>query len=280
MSALEFEYKTQGDFRIDMHWLSAMALNFGTIKEIEKQPMLIGNQTVSVGDCFKVKGDARSARLHLKGADDKMDYVGHALPKGIELHVEGDCGHFSGAELQGGKLVCRGNVRDFTGCAMTKGMIEVHGECGDFTGSANTGEQRGMSGGTILIRGNAGQHTGDLMRRGTILVQGNMGDYTASRMIAGTISGLGDVGNHVGRGMKRGTLLLPSLPNHKIPVNFTDAGRHNLGYLTLLLHEMRRHDSKFRTIHHMRRRIHRYIGDRSCSGLGELLIWVGGLHQE
>ena len=74
--------------------------------------------------------------------------------------------------------------------------------------------------------------------------------------------------------MRRGTLLLPELPKN-MPAYYENCGRHNLGYLTLLLHELRKYDSEFRSLHPMRRRVQRYLGDTSVNGLGELLIWIG-----
>lgn len=280
MSQLELEYTGTTSLRIDMRWLSAAIGAHSKLSEIEHLPMQLGSRKVSVADLFKVSGQANATSIRLHNANPGMDFVGHSLPAGSHLTVDGSCGHFTGAELRGGRLVCELDAGNYTGCAMRSGIIEIKGNCQDYTGGAYSGRQRGMRGGTILIRGNSGQHTGDLMRRGTILVEGNMGAYTASRMIAGTISNLGEVGDHLAVGMKRGTLLLPSLPKQKIPLNFTDAGRHNLGYLTLLLNEIRQHESRFKKLHPMRRRIHRYIGDRACNGLGELLIWVGGLESD
>ena len=132
----------------------------------------------------------------------------------------------------------------------------------------------GMTGGSILIHGSAGDFTGDLMRRGIIMVVGNIGDYCGSRMIAGTITNLGTIGKQVGVGMRRGTILLPHKPKDVIS-GFHDCGRHSLGYLTLLLHELRRHDSTFQSLHPMRRRVQRYQGDTAVGGQGEMLIWIG-----
>ena len=176
--------------------------------------------------------------------------------------------------MAGGTLKINGDVQDYSGCAMSKGMIEVSGNGGDYTGGAPAGAKKGMSGGTILIHGDTGSFTGDLMRRGIIMVVGNIGDYCGSRMIAGTITNLGTIGKQVGVGMRRGTILLPHKPKDLI-TGFHDCGRHSLGYLTLLLNELRRHDSTFRSLHPMRRRVQRYQGDTAVGGHGEMLIWIG-----
>jgi formylmethanofuran dehydrogenase subunit C len=157
---------------------------------------------------------------------------------------------------------------------MTKGLLEVSGNANDYLGGAYAGDKKGMNGGTILVHGNSGNFTGDLLRRGSIMVVGHIGDYCASRMIAGTITNLGTIGKQVGVGMRRGTILLPHKPKDVL-TGFHDCGRHNLGYLTLLLHELRQYKSTFQSLHPMRRRVQRYIGDTTVGGQGELLIWIG-----
>ena len=106
------------------------------------------------------------------------------------------------------------------------------------------------------------------------MIVGDIGNHCASRMIAGTITNLGGIGKQVGVGMRRGTLLFPHKPADIAP-GFHDCGRHSLGYLTLLLHQLRRYESKFRMLHPMRRRVQRYMGDAAVDGQGELLVWIG-----
>jgi formylmethanofuran dehydrogenase subunit C len=248
----------------------AIERNTSTAK-IKKEPFLIGNQKVQIGDVFKISGQRLSSHLVLENSSDKMDFVGHELKH--KLTVEGDCGHYAGAQLAGGCLIIQGNTLDYTGCNLQRGSIEICGNTGHYLGSAIPSEKKGMSGGSILVHGNTGDFTGDLMRRGIIMVVGDIGDYCASRMIAGTITNMGSVGRHVGRSMRRGTLLFPHKPEEIS--GFEDCGRHSLGYLTLLLHEIRRFESKFQSLHPMRRRVQRYKGDVSISGQGEMLVWIG-----
>ena len=257
--------------RIDMRTLSQALNQTTSVSKIKKEPFLIGKKKTQIGDVFKISGQRLSKNIVLKNANNKMDYVGHKLNK--NLTVEGDCGHYAGAQLAGGKLVINGNTLDYAGCNMKKGTIEIKGDAGNYLGSALASEKKGMSGGTILVHGNTGNFTGDLMRRGVIMVVGNIGDYCASRMVAGTITNLGAIGKNVGHGMRRGTLLLPHKPEDV--TGFKDCGRHNLGYLTLLLHEMRRFESTFQSLHPMRRRVQRYEGDVSVDGQGEMLVWIG-----
>ncbi len=267
-------YRDSVQQRIDMRWLSIAISQSLNIGQIRKLTISIGNEQTKVGELFDLSGDHTSNDYVLENVTQKMDYLGFALPKKSTLTVMGNCGHYAGAQLCGGVINIKGNTQDFAGCGMSQGLIEVTGNCENYTGSAFTGDKKGMSGGTILIHGNTGNFTGDLMRRGTIMVVGDIGDHCASRMIAGTITNLGTIGKQVGVGMKRGTLLFPHKPEDMTP-GFHDCGRHNLGYLTLLLHELRRHKSKFQNLHPMRRRVQRYMGDTTVDGQGELLVWIG-----
>jgi len=259
--------------RIDMRWLSEAISNTYSVEAANKLPTQLGNQNVKVADIFDIDSSFTN-QVVLENSSSKMDYIGHNLQTDTMLTVKGDVGHFSGANLAGGKLLIEGNTSDYTGCEMSDGMIEITGNSNSYLGGANAGSKTGMSGGTILVHGNSGDFTGDLMRRGTIMVVGHIGDYCASRMIAGTITNLGTIGKQVGVGMRRGTILLPHKPKDVL-TGFHDCGRHNLGYLTLLLHELRQYKSTFQSLHPMRRRVQRYIGDTTVGGQGEMLIWIG-----
>jgi len=237
-------------------------------------PLQIGNETSSVGEFFDIEGSLSNSQVFLENPVQQMDYLGQALAPGIELTVKGNVGHFAGAELSGGKVIIDGNTLDYAGCSMSKGLLEIKGDSKDYLGAAYAGNKKGMVGGTILVHGNSRHFTGDMLRRGTIMVVGHIGDYCASRMIAGTVTNLGTIGKQVGVGMRRGTILLPHKPKDVL-TGFHDCGRHNLGYLTLLLDELRQHKSMFQSLHPMRRRVQRYLGDTTVGGQGEMLIWIG-----
>ena len=274
MSHTTVTFKGNTHQRLDMRWLSEASANTTSLAQIENYSILVGNEKNNVGDLFEFSGKIPNEKIILENSTTKMDYIGYGLRHGVRFQVKGDVGHYAGAQLSGGKLKVDGDVQNYAGCGMTKGLIEVSGNAGDYVGSAAAGEKKGMSGGSVLIHGNAANFTGDLMRRGLIMVVGNIGDYCGSRMIAGTITNLGGIGKQVGVGMRRGTLLLPHKPKDVI-TGFHDCGRHSLGYLTLLLHELRRHHSTFRSLHPMRRRVQRYMGDAAVNGQGEMLIWIG-----
>ena len=274
MSHTTVTYKGSTQARLDMRWLSDAAQNAEGNNNIASHEVMVGNEKIAIGELFDISGSFTDDEIVLENSNSKMDYIGHALAAGSTISVKGNCGHYAGAELSGGTLKIEGDVSDFAGCSMSAGLIEVSGNGGHYAGSAYTGAKKGMAGGTMLIHGNSGDFTGDLMRRGTIMVVGNIGDYCGSRMIAGTIANLGTIGKQVGVGMRRGTLLLPHKPKDVIS-GFHDCGRHSLGYLTLLLHELRRHKSLFQSLHPMRRRVQRYMGDSAVGGQGEMLIWIG-----
>lgn len=267
-------FKGDANARIDMRWVKTAIDNACNAEKAKKITFSVGNKTIEVGELFEIEGDFSNQSILLNNATNKFDYVGFELPSEKQFTIDGDCGHYAGAQLAGGSLIINGDTSNYTACAMSAGVVEVKGNCGDYTGSAYAGHKKGMSGGTVLIQGNAGDFTGDLMRRGTIMVVGNIGDYCGSRMIAGTVTNLGVVGKYAGAGMRRGTLLFSELPK-EMNTHFTNCGRHNLGYLTLLLHELRTHDSKFKSLHSMRRRVQKYLGDPAVGGLGEILIWIG-----
>lgn len=274
MNHIKISYKGDTALRIDMRWLSEALMHADEIKEVKNQSIRIGNQSRNIGDLFEITGDFPARTAELENSTQKMDYIGHALQNEYSIQVNGDCGHYTGALLKGGTVKINGNVLDFAGCGMHTGTIEISGNANHYVGSAFTAEKRGMAGGLILIHGNAGDFLGDLMRRGTIMVAGNIGNYCAHRMIAGTITNLGTIGHHIGIGMRRGTLLIPNKPQDGL-AGFSDCGRHSLGYLTLLVKQLREKDSAFQSLHPMRRRVQKYIGDTAAGGQGELLIWIG-----
>ena len=273
MSHTTVTYKGSVQQRIDMRWLSDVIAQSLTNEQALKLNITIGNEQTNVGDFFEVSGTSSNEYI-LENASSNMDYIGSALKNDAKLSVNGDCGHYAGEQLDGGTITIQGNTQDFVGSGMSSGLLEITGNCGNYVGSALTGEKKGMSGGTVLVHGNIGDFAGDLMRRGTIMVVGNIGDHCASRMIAGTITNMGTIGKQVGVGMRRGTLLFPHKPEN-MAAGFHDCGRHSLGYLTLLLHELRRYKSEFQMLHPMRRRVQRYMGDTSVGGQGELLVWIG-----
>ena len=274
MSATTIEYKGSGDHRVDMHWLQQALEQDLSPKEISKSTLKLGSEQVLLGDVFSIDGKLSASELSLKNSTNHLDYVGIGLPSDKTLLVEGDCGHYLGQQLAGGRLICNGSALHYAGCNMQAGSIEIMSNAGDYVGGSIAGNKRGMAGGRLLIHGNSGDFTGDLMRRGLLMVAGNIGDHCGNRMIAGTITSMGSVGENAGNGMRRGTLLFPSKPA-SMATGFNDCGRHSLGFLPLLMRDIRAPESAFQALHPMRRRVQRYLGDASVDGQGEILIWIG-----
>jgi formylmethanofuran dehydrogenase subunit C len=129
-----------------------------------------------------------------------------------------------------------------------------------------------MRGGSILVKGSAGDRAGDLMRRGTILIAGDSGDYCASRMVAGTLVVLGQTGKQTALAMRRGTLITAKEPA-SLPATFNDNGVQALSFLTLLGHHMQL-ETGISDLLERGIRVRRWLGDLSCDGKGEVLIWV------
>ena len=274
MSTTTLEYKGSDQYRVDMRWLQRALEQDLSSKEASKSPLQLGSEQVQVGDIFTINGKLSVSELTLQNSASTLDYVGTGLASGRALFVEGDCGHYLGHQLGGGRLVCNGSALHYAGCNMQSGSIEIMSDAGDYVGGSVPGNKRGMAGGRLLIHGNSGDFTGDLMRRGLLMVAGNIGNHCANRMIAGTITSMGSVGENAGNGMRRGTLLCPSKPA-SLATGFNDCGRHSLGFLTLLMRDIRKPESAFQALHPMRRRVQRYLGDASVDGQGEILIWIG-----
>ena len=238
MSATTIDYKGSGDHRVDMHWLQQALEQDLSPKEISRSTLKLGSEQVLLGDVFSIDGKLSASELSLKNSSNRLDYVGIGLPSDKTLLVEGDCGHYLGQQLAGGRLICNGSALHYAGCNMQAGSIEIMSNAGDYVGGSIAGNKRGMGGGRLLIHGNSGDFTGDLMRRGLLMVAGNIGDHCGNRMIAGTITSMGGVGENAGNGMRRGTLLFPSKPA-SMATGFNDCGRHSLGFLPLLMRDIR-----------------------------------------
>lgn len=232
-----------------------------------------GNRRLRVGDLFELTGEDASD-LVILNACDKLDRIGQSMRQG-RITVEGDAGAWLGCGMAGGEIEVTGNAGAYAAAAMKKGSIHVRGNVGDFLAAALPGEPRGMAGGDVIVGGNAGDRVGDRMRRGVVMIEGDAGDYCASRMGAGTIAVLGRVGANPGFAMNRGTLLLRRLDSPLLPT-FSDCGRHELGFLKLLLRSWEGLPGRFGALSlatSTTSRVRRHVGDLANGGLGEILVW-------
>lgn len=269
MTALTLTMKHRPDQRVDMSPLVCQKLLDMDPVDIGAIELQNGKSKIRVDQLFSIKG-SDSQNIVIEHSISKLDFIGKELDGG-SISVEGDAGDYLGLGMKSGNLSVSGDTGIFTACEMRNGFLSIDGNAGDFLGGALTGNKKGMQGGTVLVKGNVGERAGDHMRRGMILVEGDAGDYCGSRMTAGTIAVMGTTGNHLGYAMRRGTLLLWNHPV-KIPATFNDCDSHTLAFLPVLFASLRKLDSKFGSdsFNH----VHRYGGDMSELGRGEILIKI------
>lgn len=179
-------------------------------EEIAKLPVWKGNNQTTIGEFFKVSGDApekpSEIRIIITGNASRTKYIGTRMTAG-EIIIEGDVDMRVGNEMEGGRIVVKGNAGSFAGMAMRGGELIIQGNAGDYLGSAYRGDWRGMQGGTITVEGNIGNETGTWMRGGIITVKGNSGAFTGTHMQSGTIIIEGTPGPRLGAQMEGGTIV-------------------------------------------------------------------------
>jgi len=272
MKPLTITLQNATPYRIDMRAFIPDRLEGMSLREIQSIPVHVGNRQVEAGEVFRIDGDdVQHIRIHPESAS--LDLIGAGMSRG-EVVVEGDAGARTGEQLQGGSLRITGGSGIYSGAGMKAGRLLIEGDSGDFLGAALPGEKQGMTGGGIVVRGNSGDRVGDRLRRGIITVHGKVGSYCGSRMTAGTVAVAGQCGEQAGFNMRRGTLLLTGEPA-SIPATFSDNGQQTLSFMTLLLRELHAVSDAFGGIPGSHP-VHRYLGDRACSGLGEILVLPGG----
>lgn len=254
---------------IDLRGLVPEALAGLTLDEIRRRPLRAGRDLVPVGELFKVRGTP-DATLALIGVTPHMHGLGAGMRQGL-LRLEGDCGDYVGADLRGGQIHVHGNARDLLGAGMRDGLIEVEGAVGEALGGPLDGAVGGMRGGTVLVARTAGRRLGDRMRRGVVVVGGDCGERCGSQMIAGTIVVLGKVGAGAGTGMRRGSLLLRDAAA-ALPDTFVRTGQGPLSFVTVLGGYLGALKPALATRLRAFRHPVRWVGDRGCGGLGEILL--------
>jgi formylmethanofuran dehydrogenase subunit C len=253
---------------LDMSPLTPNALAGKRWADIASIPLAAGNRTLRTADVFDIAGEDTTS-INVRGGSERLIRVGGSMTTGT-LSIEGDVGLYAGAQMQGGRLVIGGNAGAFAGCEMLDGVIHIRGNAGDFLGSARAGMRLGMQGGAVIVDGCVADRAGDRMRRGMLLIGRDAGDFCAARMLAGTIVVRGDVGSGAGCRMRRGTLVLARLPT--LPDLFSDCGNHALPFLRVLRRYLRGAGAPFADFAALPESVHRYVGDRGCNGLGEILV--------
>lgn len=268
MTALTLTLKIRPHQRVDMSPLVCHKLAGMSITEIAAIELQNGKRKITVDSLFSMKG-FDTQQLIIAGSCAKLDFIGKQLNGGT-ITVIGDVGAYLAQQMHSGSIKVQGNAGLYVACEMKNGYLEIEGNTGDFLAAALPGNKQGMQGGTVLVKGNVGERAGDNMRRGTLLIEGNAGDYCGSRMIAGTIAVMGQTGRYLGYAMRRGTLLLWHRPHQS--ATFNDCGVHTLGFLPILFASFRPLQSKFATQSATFNRVHRYVGDMSELGRGEVLV--------
>lgn len=258
--------------RLDLHGLLPETLHGLSDAAIGALPLAVGNRTASLGELFTVlRSDGDDDLLVIEPRDARLDHVGAGLSAG-RLHVSGSVGDYVGRAMSGGELIVDGDAGDFAGSALHGGVLRILGDAGDRVGAPAAGERQGQQGGLIHVRGGAGARAGERQRRGMLIIEGGAGDLLAHRMIAGTLYLGGRAGTMTGYGMRRGSLLLRQRPLQLAETLCTN-GRQRLGFLPLLLKEVRRLSGGAVDFNHDSGDVERHLGDLACDGRGEILIF-------
>jgi len=255
--------------RLDMSAFTPQGLEGRSAIEIARIRIHVGNRSEEAGELFNIRGTS-GERLSIVPAAGNLDNLGAGMQRG-ELRIEGDAGRGAARRLAGGSVSIAGTSGDEAGAGMSNGRLIIGGDAGERLGGPQIGETRGMSGGLIQVLGNAGARAGERLRRGLILIGGNAGDCCAANMIAGTLAVLGQAGKMTGTGMRRGTLLL-ARPPISLPSTFNDNGTHHLGFLPLLLAKLAELTDLPTPFATQSTLVHRFVGDLSEGGLGEILL--------
>lgn len=260
------------DAPLEMSAITPAALADLRPEAVKRLKLAYGRRVVALGELFKLRGTADTS-LTIAGITPHLQGLGAQLRAGT-LHLEGHCGDEVGREMRGGELIVHGSARAHLGAGMRGGLLRVEGPAGDFVGGGIPGATTGMKGGTILISRHAGARAGDRMRRGLIAISGNTGAECASQMVAGTIVVLGIPGAGYATGMRRGSLLLNEA-GFEAPETFVNTGHYNLSFIALLSNFLAELKPTLRSRLRAFSAVARWVGDRGCAGLGEILVAKG-----
>jgi len=180
-----------------------------SISEIEKLPVLQGNQFLDLGEFFKISGESADTpddtEIVVSGDLRKVKMIGKGM-NGGRITVEGDTGMYLGAEMVAGRIHVKGSVGPWAAAEMQGGNIQIEGDAGDRLCAGYRGSIEGMSGGRVYVAGDVGREMASHMRKGFIAVKGNVGELAASKMKGGSIIVCGNLGERVGVGSTKGMI--------------------------------------------------------------------------
>jgi len=260
--------KVQSNYPLEAEVITPDNFIGKTESEISELPVLLGNETLKLGDLFSVEG-AGSSEITLEGDLSRVKHIGAEMTQG-KITVHGDAGMHLGAEMHGGEIVVHGNAGDWAGAEMKGGKIHIHGNAGHGLGGAYRGSRHGMNRGLILVEGNAGNEVGAVMRRGLIVVHGNVADFAGAFMLAGTVIVFGQMGARAGAGMKYGSIIafkqLELLPTFHYDCIYSPI------FLKLILQSLKAQAVAI-SQDWITGNYQRYSGDQNSLGKGEILIY-------
>jgi formylmethanofuran dehydrogenase subunit C len=268
--ALTLSYLGNTPIPVEIQGVTPDRVRERSLGEIARLEVYHGNQSLPLGDLFKVSGDPTDGRIDFEGDLSGVHDIGQGMSTGV-IHVHGNAGRHLGGEMTGGAIIVDGSAGDWVGGEMHGGLIHVKGSAGHLIGAAYRGSAQGMTGGTILIDGDAGDEVGSALRRGLVVVGGSCGDVAGFNMIAGTILVFGTCGIRVGAGMRRGTIGLFDAQAPRLLPTFRLACRLRPGFLRLYGREMTRLGFPVEGIR-LESEMLLYRGD--LVGLGKGEVWV------
>jgi|TARA_B100001964_G_C14255874_1_gene612417 formylmethanofuran dehydrogenase subunit C len=193
------------------------------IKEINNLSVFCGNEKLTLGDFFDIKGTVgqriSDIKIIIQGDVSLVKRIGQGMSGG-EILIKGNAGMYVGAEMKGGTIVVEGDIGSFSGQRMRGGHFIIKGNAGNYLGASYRGDWRGMRGGEITVDGNVGSETGEFMVGGKIHIKGNCGPFIGIHMTKGLIIIEGDADKRVGAQMVGGTILVNGktemLPSFKL----------------------------------------------------------------
>jgi formylmethanofuran dehydrogenase subunit C len=235
---------------------------------IRALPVFLGKRQCRLDDFFDVEG-ADSDQLEIHGDASRVKWIGRGMTRG-RVNINGNAGMHLGAYMKRGTIEVSGSASDWVGAEMADGLIRVAGNVGGQIGAAYRGSLAGMKGGAILIGGSAGLEVGMRMKRGIIAVAGLVRDFAGLQMKGGTIFLGAGAEVRTGAWMFRGTIV--SLTPIQLLPTFAYASAYIPTFLRIYAKHLRTLGVSIPTEPKLGS-YHRYTGDSSVPGKGEIFVW-------
>ena len=101
--------KTEISLRLKMDGVTPTAFARQSSDEIARTALHSGNQTVSLGEFFRIDGEADDYTLILEGDLSRVDQIGEGLSEG-KIISRGSVGQYAGRNMSGGELTIQGST--------------------------------------------------------------------------------------------------------------------------------------------------------------------------